>query len=495
MNKQPNILFIMCDQYRYDAIGALGNPNVKTPNIDRLVKRGVTFDNAYSTCPVCVPARYTVRTGREPFNTGYYGNAGPDLNNDQATGMEDRCGNYLGKTLRNHGYRTFGIGKFHSMPTYEDLGYDVHLHSEELWDDTASRHKDAYAQFLRTNHPEFNFIEQLHGERTDMYYMPQTSLLPPELTVERWAADRAVEQIGKGGDKPYFGMVSFIGPHPPLAPPIPYNRWYNPDDMPNPIKGDIEVDHMDEQIPWMNHVIWAEDINDSHARSLKARYYGEISYIDDCIGRILDTVEATDEADNTLICFFSDHGDHMGDHHAWQKESFFDAAARIPFLVSWPEQLEAGAHSKVLTCLTDLFAIATKAAGHLENRDGKDLLGIIKEDVSPRDYLHGYHGTPGSTMFKVMVRDERYKYIYMANGRREQLFDLINDPYELDEVCAKFPEVHTRLKEAAIKQLTNIQPLNPALESGGLLGFEYKPMEKFRIHQFASDLGVRDFLK
>ena len=89
---------------------------------------------------------------------------------------------------------------------------------------------------------------------------------------------------------------------------------------------------MDEQIPWMNHLIWAEDINDPHARVLKARYYGEISYIDDCLGRILDAVEARGDADNTLICFFADHGDHLGDHSAWQKESFFEASCHVPFL-------------------------------------------------------------------------------------------------------------------------------------------------------------------
>ena len=111
-----------------------------------------------------------------------------------------------------------------------------------------------------------------------------------------WAADRAVEQIAAAGPEPYFGFVSFIGPQPPFAPPLPFNRIYDPDRMPDPVVGDIETDHMDEQIPWMNRIIWASEINDAHARVLKARYYGEITYIDACLGRILDAVEARDLA-------------------------------------------------------------------------------------------------------------------------------------------------------------------------------------------------------
>src|SRR5699024_4495462 len=156
-----------------------------------------------------------------------------------------------------------------------------------------------------------------------MYYMPQMSPLPPELTVERWAADRAVEQLeahrvarsmpGGEADAPFHGQVSFIGPHPPFAPPLPHNRMYDPDRMPSPIGGDIAVDHLDQQIPWMNHLVFAEDVDDLRARTLKARYYGEISYLDDCLGRILDAVDRLPDPDNVMIIFVSDHGDLLGD--------------------------------------------------------------------------------------------------------------------------------------------------------------------------------------
>ena len=124
-----------------------------------------------------------------------------------------------------------------------------------------------------------------------MYYIPQRSPLPAQLGVEAWVADRAIEQISNSADhRPYFGFISFVGPHPPLAPPIPFNRMYDPDGMPDAICDRIEDDHMDEEIPYMQYAIWADAINTPLTRIVKARYYGEISYIDFCLGRILDAI-------------------------------------------------------------------------------------------------------------------------------------------------------------------------------------------------------------
>lgn len=489
---RPNVLFIMCDQMRYDTIAALGNEYIYTPNLDRLVRRGIAFTNAYSTCPVCVPARYTIRTGCEPPTTGVYENGRPNLVDSQPPDMETRCGSYLARTMARRGYRTFGIGKFHTHPVYEDLGFEIHLHSEELYATPEIRAKDDYASFIATQHPEYDFIECLMGERTEMYYMPQMSPIPAQFGAEAWAADRAVEQINANDDRPYFGFVSFVGPHPPLAPPIPFNRMYNPDLMPNPVCGDIAIDHMDEQIPWMNHLIWAEDINDPHARVLKARYYGEISYIDQCLGRILDAVEARPDADNTLICFFSDHGDHMGDHHAWQKESFFEASCHVPFLLSWPKRLPADVRRDDIVCLTDLFGIATAASGAAECREGVDVLGMLGGKTQPRDHLIGYYGVPGSPQFKVMVRSGEWKYIYMANGGREQLFNLEEDPDELVQRLSDNPRVADRLREVAISALSRPNA-DRALDLGKLKSFPFKARPLGRIYQFDRSRGVIGF--
>jgi arylsulfatase A-like enzyme len=492
--KQPNVLYIMTDQQRADTIAALGNSDIYTPNLDRLVARGVSFRNGYSTCPVCVPARLTIRTGCEPPTTCCYNNGMEGPVEGQAKGKEERCGPYLARTMNGLGYRTFGIGKFHSHPWDEDLGYEVHLHSEELYGNPDQRARDSFAAYIAREHPEYDWVEGLMGERTEMYYMPQMSTMPAAITVEGWASDRAVEQLAVKDDRPYFGFVSFVGPHPPFAPPIPFNRMYDPDRMPNPVRGDLAVDHMDEQIPWMNQIIWAEDINDSHARVLKARYYGEISYIDDCLGRILDAVEARPDADNTVICFFADHGDHLGDHHAWQKESFFEVACHVPYLVSWPAQLPQGVQRDELVCLTDLFGLATSAADAQELREGIDVLGMLGGSAEPREYLVGYYGAPGagSRTFKVMVRDKEWKYIYMANGGQEQLFDVAQDPDEVRQRIDDAPDVAARLRQAAIDALSRPNA-DRALENGQLRRFDYKDRPRKRIHQFDRSRGVKGF--
>jgi choline-sulfatase len=489
---RPNVLFVMTDQQRFDTIAALGNGVVLTPNMDRLVRRGVAFTNAYSTCPVCLPARYTVRTGREPIHTGVFTNSCPNPPATWTATMEARCGDFLARRMGQLGYRTFGIGKFHAEPWDQDLGFDVHLHSEELYADVRQRNHDAFARFIREQHPQYDWIDMLQGERTEMYYVPQMSPLPAAITVESWAADRAVEQMAVADPRPFFGFVSFIGPHPPCAPPQPFNRLYNPDHMPNPVRGDLAVDHMDDNIPCGNHAVWAEDISDGWARVIKARYYGEISYIDQCLGRILDAVEARPDADNTLICFFADHGDMLGDHHGWQKECFFEASCRVPFLVSWPAHLPAGTCNRELACLTDLFGLATGAAGATDLRDGVDLLGLLAGRAKPRRELLGFYARPGTPRFRSMVRSADWKYIFMANGGREQLFHLADDPGELHERSAAHPELVQQFRQTVAKALDG--PIGrEALADGALRQWPFTPRERRRYYQFDQARGVTGF--
>jgi len=482
---RPNILFVMTDQQRFDTIAALGASPAVTPNLDRLVARGVALTNAYSSCPVCVPARYTLMTGCEPARTGWFGNWNP------ATDVPSRCGPYLADRLRAAGYRTWGLGKFHTEPRREPLGFEVHEYSEELWETEQLFRDDDYVRWLRRKAPAFAHLEQVHGERTDMYYTAQCRPQPAELCGEAWLAERAGEEIGRRSRRPYFGFVSFVQPHPPIAPPIPYNRLFNPDDMPSPYSGDPGVDSADDYLAWMNHAVWAEDISPAQARQLRARYAGAITFIDACIGRILDAVERRPDADNTLICFFSDHGDHMGDHGAWQKEGFFEESCRIPMLVSWPRRLPPGQRSGQLAALTDLFGLATSAAGVPELRDGHDLLGSLTGAAAPRRRVFGMFGTPGTRQFKVMVREGTWKYLWLANGGRELLFDLKRDPRETRSHDAAQPKVLARLRAAAVTRLQAEAATRPALVGKDLLALPFAPFPRERILQFAR--GVTDF--
>lgn len=288
-DSRPNVLFVMTDQQRFDTITALGNRQISTPNLDRLAARGVTFDNAYSGCPVCVPARYTIRTGCEPTMTGVYGNSVATGGHEQ---IRARCGPYLAEAMSERGYRTWGVGKFHTKPWNAPVGFGVQRHSEEMYATPEQRAGDAYASWIAGEHPEYDWVDALMGERTDMYYMPQLSPLPADCTVEAWATREAIGLMAADDQRPWFGFVSYIGPHPPFSPPQPYNRLYDPDDMPGPVLGDLAVDHLEQHIPFMNHLVFA--------------------YIDDCIGMLLDAVESRPDADNTLVCFYADHGDLLG---------------------------------------------------------------------------------------------------------------------------------------------------------------------------------------
>lgn len=501
MANRPNILFVMTDQQRFDTVSALGNEEVYTPNLDRLVRRGVSFSNAYSTCPVCVPARYTIMSGCEPPTTRVWKNM---FYENMHRAIERQCGAYLPEALRTIGYRTFGIGKFHTFPWDAPLGFETQLHSEELYDDAAQRTGDSYASYIAREHPEYRWIDALMGERTEMYYMPQMSPLPPELTVEAWAADRAVDLVRTNDTRPWFGFVSFIGPHPPFGPPQPFNRIYDPDRMSSPVRGRAMVDHRDQQIPLMNRLIWADDISDSHARVLKARYYGEITYIDWCIGKLLDAVERSGAADNTLICFFSDHGEHLGDHNAWQKESYFEVSARVPLLVSWPRRITPGIRDE-LVCLTDLFGLATTAAGHAELREGVDLLSLLGDRGSGREALLGYYGLPGQREFKIMIRQAKWKVIYFSNGGRSQVFNLQSDPHELDDLSESETDAKDRLMDIAVRELKR-RGCYDALEGGGMKELPFAdwqaqlaepPLQGYcptaRIYQFDRARGIRGF--
>jgi len=458
---QPNVLLVTTDQQRFDTIAALGNGHIYTPNLDRLVESGVSYSNAYSQCPVCVPARYNLMTGREMPETGYWEN-----DPTPATDLEERTGPFLPRAMGERGYRTFGVGKFHTFPYDLDLGFDHH------------QRRHAYGDWVETEHPEYEDVQ--NTESGELYFMPQTDALPAEATRAAWTANETIDRIQVDDDRPFFGVTSFMGPHAPHTPPAPFNRLYDPDKMPSPVQGDLELDHMDEQIPWMNHLVWAEEVDDLRARILKARYYGEITHIDRQIGRILDALENAGERENTLVVFTSDHGEHLGDHHAWQKESFFEASTRIPLVFSWPEGLPAGERREELACLTDLFGVATRAAGHSEVRDGIDLLGSIRGETESRERLFGYYKEPGTQHFKIMIREDEWKYIFMANGGREQLFNVEEDPDELTNRLGDEPRVADRLRQSAIRELRR-RGETDALDGDALASFPYEERERRRL--------------
>jgi len=465
---QPNVLVVMTDQQRFDTIAALGHDHVDTPNMDRLVDRGVSCTNAYSSAPICVPARHNVRTGCEPIATGYLGN-----DKRPAEHLETEHGPFLARAMRNRGYRTFGIGKFHAHPGDIDLGYDRRLTGSDYADEPGA---DAAADT---------------GRLAAMNFLPQSCALDPEDRKMSWIADEATAEIERDTDDPFFGFVSFSKPHPAWNPSAPFDDYYDPDDMPDPLREDRAVDHVDEKIPAQNYHFWRsreDDTGEHTIRIARSHYYGLVTQLDREIGRVLDAVESRDDADNTLICFVSDHGELLGDHHGWGKTSFFEQSARVPFLVSWPERLPEDETYDGLVSLTDVFGIATTAAGDRELRDGTDVLGALTGDSEGRERLFGYHETPHETRLfslphnlTVMVREGDWKYVYCVDGGREQLFDLAEDPRETVDRADEEPAVVDRLRDAAVDRLRE-QDATEYLDGDDLLSIPFERLDMGRYH-------------
>jgi len=486
-DKRPNVLFLMCDQLRADALGGYGNTMACTPNLDRFFNEGTVFDQAYSPCPVCMPARYSVRSGREPTATGNWENEPLDR-----PGLRSRVGPFLAERMSELGYRSFGVGKYHSFSADGELGYETLERSEDI--PKAGGHGDAYWDWLRSEHPAYGHIEMVHGERTEMYYQPQCSPLPKELKQGYWAAERCIEHTQADDERPFFGFVSFLSPHPPLCPPVPFNRMFDPDKLPSPRRGDPEVDAADEQLAWMNHAVWAECISDSQARILRSRYYGEVAYVDWCIGRVLRQLETAGLAESTVVGVFADHGDHLGDHGAWQKESFFESSVKVPFAVRWPGEFQAGARSDALVSLVDLFGVATGAAGRFEARDGVDLRGGETGEAQRRDALFSVYGQPGSRQFKIMCRSGDLKYVFLANGGRELLFDLSRDPEETENLAGASPQ-RAELRRRCVDHLSRSPLASQSLEGGDLRAMTHEKRPLIRVHQGCPPMGYNGFPK
>ncbi len=467
--KKPNILHIFTDQLRFDAIGAHGNPHIKTPNLDKLVNMGVSFQNAYTPSPVCVAARCSMITGLYPTKTNCYSNDG--MPEDLTSFMD---------VLTSNGYRTHGIGKCHFTPDGNALrGFETRERQEELSPEKLEN--EPYYRELCKN--GYDYTYEAHGVRGPMYYIPQPSRLPSHLHPTNWIGDRSVKFIGEAGEKPWYLFSSFIHPHPPFAPPVPWHKLYDPVRMPLPLHT-----HDDESLQMFVNKVQnrykyrdlGKDIN--LIRCMKAYYYSCVSFVDFQIGRILEALEKTEQLENTLILFTSDHGELLGDYGCFGKRSAHDSAAKIPFICYQKGVFEGGEKNYSPVSLVDLFPTFLNAAGvdssayptdgidianethdcvysfytcYQEARNGsaKHIPNEIKEDINLFRNVFGSY----------MISDENWKYIYSAPDNKEFLFDkkLDKETRNLAGVpsCNKIQETYrekliTYLENSGVKTLS-----------------------------------------
>jgi len=421
---RPNILLFFTDQQRADTIGAGGNPVIRTPSLDRLAREGVRFSSAYTPSPVCVSARCSLIHGQYAHNTGcaYNGDAMPT---DRSSFMQ---------ALSDAGYRTHGIGKMHFTPDSQALrGWQTREHQEEI---RRSVDQDDYLQFLQSQ--GYSHVHDPMGQRGEMYYMPQLAQMPAEYHATHWVGDRSIAFVREQAhsDQPWLLMSSYIHPHPPFSPPTPWNKLYRAPLMPLP-----KMPHQYEAFwTYMNRVQNRYKYRDNGfdynmLRCMKAFYYACISFIDYQVGRILQALEETDQLDNTLILYTSDHGEFLGDYGCFGKRSMLNAACNIPMLARFPQRLGQGAVCDTPTSLVDIMPTMLAAADvpHADLAlDGVDLAEVAAAgEASSLARRTVYSQYQHRDVGVYMALNRRWKYFYSAPDRREWLIDRTEDPDEL----------------------------------------------------------------
>lgn len=456
-----NILLLFTDQQRFDTIHALGNRIIKTPVLDKLVQEGVSFENAYTPCPVCVPARFSMHTGKMPHRTGIYENR--KIPYGFHSFME---------ILSEHGYQSFGAGKMHfTFPSgvTECWGFD----ERKVCDEDKNLEKNDFYQDIKKK--GFGYVHNYKGVRSEMYYIPQVSQLPEQLQHSAWTVDQCINYVNRmDNDRPFFIMAGFEKPHPPFQPPTPWNMIYRGADMPSPKQAENNEEFMTYWNHYQNRYKYRDQGKDFQLiRQLKAHYYAEISFVDYNVGRLLDSLEEKGVLDDTLIIYTSDHGEFLGDYNCYGKRSFLDSAARIPMIVKYPGCAK-GSKCEQPVSLIDIMPTLLEYAQIQpeDDYDGTSLFSIL-EKKSDRSYVYGEYEEGAYASY--MVTDGRFKYIYSVPDEKEFLFDHEIDPEELHNKAflPLYTKKHKEMKQNLISYLKKSE-LKDAIEGDDFKRFDKK---------------------
>lgn len=429
MADKPNILIIQADQHRWDCLGAMGNPDVRTPNIDAIVNDGTTFDQSFCPFPVCTPSRYSFLTG---------------LWVHQHLGWNNHCTIPNGmatfpRILRDDGYKTKAVGKMHFTPTYLDVGFSEMLLAEQ---NGPGRYEDDYHQYLR-EHGLCDGVELVDQEReyrpraTQRYWNTFGALvsdLDEEHHSTTWIGDRAIETLETWEGGGHLLMTSFIKPHHPFDPPAPWHEMYDPGALSLLPGWTEQVDPEDVLFSkgYFHHV----DLDERKLRRIMAYYYGSISHIDHHVGRMINTLRARGLYDETLIVYNSDHGEYLGFHHLNGKGNrMYDPLVRVPLIVKWPGQVQEGARRDDLVNSVDLAPTLLKAAGCEVpgTMGGFDLRQLVPREVMFAESRSAY-----------MARSRTHKLLKCQDAEFDRLFDLNADPLETTNVLRKSEHVDAR---------------------------------------------------
>ena len=420
----PNILFVIVDDHRPDAIGALGHATVKTPVLDGLVRRGTTFTRATiqgSLMPaVCAPSRACLLTGNGVFRA----DAEPKLDEGPIFEVRLPAGACtLPERLRAAGYETFVTGKWHNdLPALlRSFEQGREIFHGGMCDHTAVPVRDV--EEIRRGEP----ARVGDGFSSEIFC---------------GAAERFVR--ARARDRPFFAWVALTSPHDPRTPPAEFRARYDAAQIPLPKNfrsdhgfdnGELEV--RDEQLA-------PRPLSPDVVREHLADYYGMISHHDACIGRVLAALRETRQEENTLVVYLSDHGLALGSHGLLGKQNLYEPSVRVPLIIAGPG-VPAARRCEALMHPLDLYATLCELAGVTApaGLDSRSFVAAMADNAGGRESVGAVYMD-----FQRMISDGRWKLIVyrVGGGERVQLFDLVGDPDECQDLAAE-PSQATRVVE------------------------------------------------
>ena len=420
----PNILFLMTDQQRWDAMGTSGDW-VRTPNLDRIAAAGVRFTQCITTTPVCVPARLTLATGKYPHSNGVW--------THQSNTMQADADNWMGE-IRKLGYRTSLFGKTHLHPHVGDLREKEDLlHAWGLDDVDEIGGPRASAEVLSHMTAAWQEKGLLEAYRADVKerfankpYVARPSVLPLEDYYDVYVGQKAKHYLESyNRDEPWFCWVSFGGPHEPWDAPEPYASMYESGAMPEPIAD--AFDQAPRPDGWLDHLRkgrFCPDFEEGDIGAMRANYAGNVTLIDRQIGEILEVVEARGEMDNTVIAFTSDHGEMNGDHGLIYKMNFYDGALRVPLVVRVPGGQGGIVNNSIAENCDVGPTLVELAGGTLDYQQfARSLTGALAGGDHREDGLSEISGD-------FLLMNDDWKIALNREGQAYLLFDRRDDPLE-----------------------------------------------------------------
>ena len=427
MKAPYNILHLMLDQLAPHFLPNYGHPVVKAPNIHLLSQGAVTFDNAYTNSPLCVPARASFFTGHLPSTIGVF-DTGSELPASIPT---------LGHYLRRAGYATCLSGKCHFIGPDQMHGFEQRLTSDMCPSDFSMTGNWDLGE------TPLDFFHTLENVKTAGVAERSTQQDHDEETIHQ-AKQWLYNWVRQDSIRPFYLNVSLSHPHDPYVTPQRHWDQYDHNEIDLPKVPFIPLEERDSYSAWTyRHYDRGEyDIQEADIRNARHAYYGNVSYIDALLGQILDTLDRIGVRNNTIIVLCADHGDMLGERGQWYKMTPFENSTRIPLIINHPEQkqtLRVIENVSLVDLLPTLLDLGTHGKALSENMLVEPIYGRSLRPLLENKST-GWHDIAISEMMfegltepAIMIRKGDYKYIHINQGTR-LLFNIKDDPLELNDL-------------------------------------------------------------